>query len=149
MKVYLHVFCLCSLLSEAWQQQKSTASVEGRLGGVEARALPLQAGTSGQVIVAICKSALSYWEREGGQWDRLRMATQVAQLLLKGLFITVRSLLAPSPLLLPSSILTRPHLNNEPNTKSVWCMFGDGAGGIRVPLIFRTASLLIKAAITS
>lgn len=45
------------------------------------------------------------------------MATQVAQLLLKGLFITVRSLLAPSPLLLASSVLTRPHLNNGPNTK--------------------------------
>lgn len=53
------------------------------------------------------------------------MATQVAQLLLKGLFITVRSLLAPSPLLSPSSVLTRPHLNNGPNTqKHVVCVDG-------------------------
>lgn len=78
------------------------------------------------------------------------MATQVAQLLLKGLFITVRSLLAPSPLLSPSSILTRPHLNNGPNTKKHVCVFvGVGGDGLHVPLIFRSASLLIKAAITT
>lgn len=46
------------------------------------------------------------------------MATQVAQLLLKGLFITVRSFLAPSPQLSPSSVLTRPHPNNGPKTKN-------------------------------
>lgn len=73
--------------------------------------------------------------REGGRWDRLgwewiRMATQVAQLLLKGLFITVTSLLAPSPLLSPSSVLTRPHLNNGPNTKKhVVCVEGVGGSG--------------------
>ena len=95
-------------------------------------------------------------EREGGRWDRLgwewiRMATHVAQLLLKGLFITVRSLLAPSPLLSPSSVLTRPHLNNGPNTKKhVVCVEGVlGGVGLHVPLIFRSASLLIKAAITT
>ncbi len=59
------------------------------------------------------------------------MATQVAQLLLKGLFITVRSLLAPSPLLSPSSVLTRPHLNNGPNTqKHVVCVDGVCVWGV-------------------
>ena len=62
------------------------------------------------------------------------MATQVAQLLLKGLFITVRSLLAPSPLLSPSSVLTRPHPNNGPYTKKRVvcvegvCVCGGGSG---------------------
>ncbi len=80
------------------------------------------------------------------------MATHVAQLLLKGLFITVRSLPAPSPLLSPSSVLTRPHLNNGPNTKKrVVCVDGVCVGGVglHIPLIFRSASLLIKAAITT
>lgn len=67
--------------------------------------------------------------RERGRWEWIRMATQVAQLLLKGLFITVRSLLAPSPLLSPSSVLTRPHLNNGPNTKKhVVCVEGVWGG---------------------
>lgn len=82
------------------------------------------------------------------------MATQVAQLLLKGLFITVRSLLAPSPLLSPSSVLTRPHPNNGPNTKKRVVCVEDvcvcvGGVGLHIPLIFRSASLLIKAAITT
>lgn len=76
------------------------------------------------------------------------MATQVAQLLLKGLFITVRSLLAPSPQLSPSSILTRPHPNNWPKTKNRVVYVRAGRGGLQIPLIFRSASLLIKAAIT-
>lgn len=53
--------------------------------------------------------------------DWIRMATHVAQLLLKGLFITVMSHLASGPLLSPSSILTRPHLNNGPDTQTVLC----------------------------
>lgn len=90
-------------------------------------------------------------KREGGRWDLLgwewiRMATQVAQLLLKGLFITVRSLLASSPMLLPSSVLTSPHLNIGPHTKNMLYVF---RGVLHVPLIFRSASLLIKAAITT
>lgn len=65
------------------------------------------------------------------------MATQVAQLLLKGLFITVRSLLAPSPLLSPSSVFTRPHLNNGPNTKKhVVCVEGVFGGGGRASRTF-------------
>lgn len=85
------------------------------------------------------------------------MATQVAQLLLKGLFITVRSRLASGPLLSPSSILTRPNLNNGPDTKNavVFCVCAcvcRGGGGVtefQIPLIFRPASLSIKAAITT
>lgn len=86
------------------------------------------------------------------------MATHVAQLLLKGLFITVTSHLASGPLLSPSSVLTRPHLNNGPDTQKVLCFvfvfvfvrmcMGVGAE-FQIPLIFRPASLLIKAAITT
>lgn len=85
------------------------------------------------------------------------MATQVAQLLLKGLFITVRSRLASGPLHSPSSILTRPHLNNGPVTKNgvvvcvctFVCVFGGGGTGFQIPLIFRPASLSIKTTITT
>lgn len=92
------------------------------------------------------------WRGLGRDW--IRMATHVAQLLLKGLFITVMSHLASGPLLSPSSILTRPHLNNGSDTQTVlyfvfvlMCM-GVGAG-FQIPLIFRLASLSIKAAITT
>lgn len=92
------------------------------------------------------------WRGLGRDW--IRMATHVAQLLLKGLFITVMSHLASGPLLSPSSILTRPHLNNGPDTQTVlyfvfvrMCM-GVGAE-FQIPLIFRLASLSIKAAITT
>lgn len=78
------------------------------------------------------------WRGLGRDW--IRMATQVAQLLLKGLFITVRSRLASGPLHSPSSILTRPHLNNGPVTKNgvvvcvctfvCVCVLGGGEGGL-------------------
>lgn len=106
------------------------------------------------VITMICKCALLLMEGWRG-WlgrEQIRMATQVAQLLLKGLFITVRSCLASSPLFSPSSILTRPHLNNGPNTKKrVTCVLCVRAyvGGFQIPLIFCSASLSIKAAITT
>lgn len=111
----------------------------------------LQSSRNHQVITAICKFRADGGNRLGWEW--IRMAAQVAQLLLKGLFITVRSLLAPSALLSPSSVFTGPHLNNGPNTKKhVVCVWGCvclGGVGLHVPLIFRSASLLIKAAITT
>lgn len=120
----------------------------------------------GGVCVCLCVWGWGGWWGQHG-WEWIRMATQVAQLLLKGLFITVRSLLAPSPPLLASSVLTRPHLNNGPNTKkhvvyvkgvcvcsmcvSICVYMWAHVEGVElhIPLIFRSASLLIKAAITT
>lgn len=74
-----------------------------------------------QVITMVCKFPPEWgrrgWRGLGRDW--IRMATHVAQLLLKGLFITVMSHLASGPLLSPSSILTRPHLNNGPDAQTV------------------------------
>lgn len=110
-----------------------------------------------QVITMVCKFPPEWgrrgWRGLGRDW--IRMATHVAQLLLKGLFITVMSHLASGPLLSPSSILTRPHLNNGPDAQTVLrfvfvriCVGGVGAE-FQIPLIFRPASLSIKAAITT
>lgn len=135
--VCAQVFYLCPLLFEVSDQQNCISRPYWRQSQklacfpvVHEYTFLSKSGMNYQVITVICKFALSWREREGGRWDWLgwewiRMATQVAQLLLKGLFITVRSLLAPSPLLSPSSILTRPHLNNGPNTKKhVVCVCG-------------------------